>query len=47
MGVMLKVEQRWKHIEVRDAGLVLGVRIVPWTRFLEASNVGFHLSQEV
>lgn len=45
-GCVLKGELRWKHPEVRDAGLLLGVRIVPWTRFLEARGVGFHLRQE-
>lgn len=33
------MELRWKYLEIRDAGLVLGVRIDPWTQFLEARSV--------
>lgn len=42
---MLKGELRWKHLEVRDAALLLGVRMVPGTQFLEARGVGVHLRQ--
>lgn len=41
------MELRWKYLEIRDAGLVLGVQIVPWTQFLElrsvASTSGRHI----
>lgn len=37
---MLKVELRWKHHQVRDAGFVLGVRIVLVHCFLRPGMLG-------